>query len=272
MAYGLGALWVKSGFEVVRIDKDLLEARVAAPLPPLFRTRPLGVSQDAVWVADAKKDALYKLDPTTAELLLEISVNLSSRHASFAFSEDLVWNLNPNPDDAKGQLLTAFDSGSGDLRREIALPSGGFGVVLNNGSLWVTQPITGQLLRINETDGTLLSTTELGGWPGPAVLGDGALWVYNLANATVQRIDLVTGTLEVTISTSLPKTPEGLMVFGDGNLWLGPVELKVLSQVDTETNEERRVIQGTTFRGLAFGDGSLWVCDGSAIMRIAVPD
>ncbi|MDV7145484.1 hypothetical protein R3X27_22595 [Tropicimonas sp. TH_r6] len=272
LAYGHDALWVKSGFKVVRMDKDTLEERVAAPLPALFRTRPFGVSEDAIWVADAKKDALYKFDTKTAELLLEITVKLSSRHARLAFNDGVVWILNPNPADPKGQLLTAFASVSGDVRSEIALPSGGFGVVYIDGSLWVTQPITGQLLRINETDGTALSTTELGGWPGPAVLGDGFLWVYNVADATVQRVDLDTGEVVATIPTSLPKTPEGFMVFGGGYLWLGPVEGNVLSQVDTGTNTESHLIEGTKFRGLAFGDGSLWVCDGSAIMRLAVPD
>lgn len=272
LAYGHGALWIRSGFEVVRLDKDTLEASVAGPLPPLFRTRPLGLSTEAVWVADAKKNALYKLDPKTAELLLEIPVKLSSRHATLAFSDGLVWTLIPDPGNAKGQLLSAFDSRTGDRHRDIALPSGGFGVVCDEDTLWVTLPVDGQLMRIDHADGTLLSMTDLGGWPGPMVLGNGALWIYNVRDATVQRVDRGTGELIATIPTSLPKTPEGLMVFGGGYLWLGPVELGLLSQVDTATNAERRMIGGTRIRGLTFGDGSLWVSDGDAILRVAVPD
>lgn len=270
LSYGHGALWVVSRFELVRIDPSNLQ-EVKPAVGTMTSYPAFGIGEGAAWVAQVKVGTLFKLDGTSGDLLLSAPADASYARSGLAIGGGAVWMLTQGDDHEQSRALSAFDVETGVLRSRLDLPAQGFGIAYARGSVWVTTRSGNQLYRVDPVANVIVSTIPLRELPGPIIAGGDSIWVFNLGDGTVQRIDATTGIVTATIEARLPREDSN-MVFGGGFLWVTPNGKSPLVQIDAGTNEVLRIYHGAAPTGLAFGDGSVWLSEGSHILRLAVPE
>lgn len=270
MTYGHGALWVVSGFELIRIETSNLH-EVKPDVGAMTSYPAFGIGDEAAWVAQVKSKTLYKLDGITAELLLKVPVDVSYAQSALAIGYGRVWVLSLGDNQEQARVLSGFDVETGDLRSRLELPAQGYGVALANGDVWVTSQSENAIYRVDPATNSILSILPLRDRPGPIVEGDGSLWVHNIGDGSVQRIDPLSGVVIATIETPLPRVASHV-AFGGGFLWISPDERSPLLQIDPGTNQILRGFHGVASTGLSFGDGAIWVSERNHILRLEPPE
>jgi streptogramin lyase len=270
--FGYGALWVRTGFTVTRIDAGTYTATEISLPGASQRQRGIAVGEGAVWIGDIGKKVIFKVDPVTSEVTLEIPAEMSSQFSRIAVGEGSVWTMVVG-DEGFETTLARFDAESGALQASVDLPSTGIGMVYGNGSVWVVSGQMDELYRVDVASDTLVSTTKLGDSPGLAAFGAGAVWVHNLGDATVQRVDAKTGEVIATIDTGLPYGPSEV-AFGGGFVWMNAYYRVPVLMLDPASNAVVRRYHGAPidrFTRLTYGDGSLWVGGARSILRLRPP-
>lgn len=138
--------------------------------------------------------------------------------------------------------------------------------VLADGSLWLPDSHSGNLIRINTSTNQIVATIKVGdpessradGYDpnGVAVSGD-IVWVTQRAERSIGRIDPVTNTLVETIK--LPNIPYDLII--DGNaLWVTSFEGDVVMRVDLDTKEIYSIYVNKPL-GIVAGGGAIWAVE-----------
>jgi sugar lactone lactonase YvrE len=178
-------------------------------------------------------------------LLLDNAGNRLKQISNPAFATGVLSDVELGPDNsvyvaldvsansANGEILR-FDAG-GNLLATIHLPPDGafsfnfyypFGFdVAADGSLWVPQPNTHNVIH-TDASGNLLASYSVGGVPEDvAVRADGQVFVANTGLGSVQRIDPGSGTVSV-FATGIT-SPLGLNFTPGGDLWVSDVNLGV---------------------------------------------
>jgi streptogramin lyase len=270
--FGYGALWVRTGFTVTRIDAETYAVTEISLPGASQRQRGIAVGEGAVWIGDIGKKVIFKVDPTSSEVTLEIPADMSSRFSQIAVGEGSVWTMVVGEEGFE-TTLARYDAESSALQASVDLPSTGIGLVYGNGSVWVVSGEKDELYRVDVASGALVSTTKLRDSPGLAAFGAGAVWVHNLGDATLQRIDAKTGEVIATIATGLPYGASDV-VFGGGFVWMNAYFRVPVLMIDPATDAVVRRYHSPPidrFTALAYGDGSLWVGGTRSILRLRMP-
>jgi streptogramin lyase len=155
----------------------------------------------------------------------------------------------------------------------LSKPYDGYRVAADNTAVWVYNPDTGDLLRIDPTTNQIVATIAVG--PGCDVgcgavaIGQGAVWVAADGASKVVRIDPQTNKIVATI----PITPnKGLQVFvTPGAVWVTDFLANTIFRIDPATNKVVSTLtnqQGAN--GVAFSAGSLWLCNAHASPTVLV--
>jgi YVTN family beta-propeller protein len=135
-------------------------------------------------------------------------------------------------------------------------------VFLTRGGGGEIPPITDQsVVRVDPSTNEIAGVVAVGAQPESVAFGaEEGLWVANFGERTVQRIDPETNTV-IRTEGGITGNPTGLAV-GGGFVWVsnGLVAGTVI-KIDPTTQATTSIDVGTGAKGVAFGEGALWVAN-----------
>ena len=254
--FGYGALWYMPGAKIVRIDAADNTVRSTLVKSASGQSRRVAFGDNAVWFADAGSQRIYKVDPESAEVVLDFYVDIHgfAEHA-IAVGAGSVWVVTVND-----RLLERFDVTTGEPEGEIPLPDPGSAVIFEAGAAWVIAPMKGALYRVDPDTHAITDVIPLPPSPKTMAAGDGSIWVLT-DGAGVARIDPVTRRVVAVIDA--PRRGWGDIDVGGGYVWFSLPDVFV--QLDPKTNAIVRLVDGPgtgqTSEGhsIRYGGGSLWL-------------
>ncbi len=265
--FGFGALWVMSGPKLIRItaaDNTVGETLIEGATGQVRR---VAFGEDAIWLADAGSQRMYKVDPDTGTVLLDFYVDIYGHiESTIAVGSGSVWIVTVND-----RLLERFDVATGEAQESIPLPSAASAVAFAFGAVWVVASQRGELYRVEPETKAITDTIAVLPVPRALTAGEGSIWVLSEDNA-VQRIDPETRRVIAAIGTQ--RKGWGDLDVGGGYVWFSLPG--VFAQIDPETNAVVGMFsaQGTGLssegHSLRYGGGSLWL-GGMPLRRILPP-
>jgi DNA-binding SARP family transcriptional activator/streptogramin lyase len=197
LATGLGAVWAATGGfgEVVRIDPDVGAATQRIPLgdpeDPIVPSVPsVGVGDGRVWAG--VPEGLARIDARSGDVVDTVDLN-SFQALQIAAGGGAVWVT------TIANRAKRVEASSGRPTAEFYAGGWVYPVVLGGGAAWVGG-LRG-LVKLNPDTGASLSTSAQVKLVTGIAYGEGSLWLTNGDTAEVVRLDPETGTVEATIPT-----------------------------------------------------------------------
>lgn len=199
-------------------------------------------------------------DSTVKRFAVSAAIDLGEEGSDVAVGEDAVWVTD------RRSTVVRVDPKTNGIVARISVPSGAGSVAVGEGAVWTTG--RSALARIDLSDNRVTGTVEVGAPQGLAV-GEGAVWVANLAgNGTLSRVD--PKTMRVVASIKVPPLPDddlplpqqpGQVAVGQGGVWVTDTRVGTVSRLDPKANRFTLTMSrvGPDSRGLAIGEGSIWV-------------
>ena len=233
IAAGDGSLWVVNGARtgapsgpipypettsVTRLDPATALTSATIKLPQAPSEGPptsyqIAVGRDGVWVINAD-GSVSRIAPASDQIVqtvrgLSVSAVASGAEGTWAIENtDIgkIAQLTPDRDRAVRHILVSAPQ---------ATPLSS--IAVGAGAVWVTDPQSGLLWRIDPGPVQAERTIALAPGASDVAYGAGAVWVANGASGTVSRVDPRTD--QVTDTIAVGNTPGRLMV-GDGSVWV----------------------------------------------------
>jgi DNA-binding SARP family transcriptional activator/outer membrane protein assembly factor BamB len=169
VAYGASAVWVGSQDNVVtRVDAR--DGTTIARIRGIANPVAIAATPSGVWVAQATRAALVRIDPT--ENRVTRTIPLGSFASSVAIGRGSVWAV--TPDDGH---LWRIDQTSNAVMAGITIASQASAVVVAGGQVWVASTSTGTLYRIDPRANRIVQTLELAHPIGTLAASRDHLWV-----------------------------------------------------------------------------------------------
>ena len=167
--------------------------------------------------------------------------------------EGAVWIANKETDQ-----VIPVDERTGEVGDPITVGDEPDSVAVGFGAVWVTNSKSNTVSKIDPGSREVTDEIDAGAGPEGIVVSDDAVWVANLLGNSVTRIspdDLATRTRPV------GEGPVQLAVTDSGNLWVTLSEADRVVEVDPSSGDPtgKGVNVSGQPRGIAFGDGKLWV-------------
>jgi DNA-binding beta-propeller fold protein YncE/predicted Ser/Thr protein kinase len=160
---------------------------------------------------------------------------------------------------APNGTLSAIDSETREVRSRTRLGRGVSGVAIGAGSVWVSNPRTGMVLR-TDSSGRVIARVAVGGRPGAVVFAGGRLWVADGKGAGLTAIDAETNR---PIERGVPPRSAPLrLAAGAGAVWASSATAGSVRRVDLATavaDPPIRVGRGPA--GITVGGGLVWVAN-----------
>lgn len=142
------------------------------------------------------------------------------------------------------------------------------GVTIGAGSVWVSNPRTGTVLRL-DTAGKVTGRLHLGGSPGAIVSGGGRIWVADEGGAGITAID---GPRARVIRRGLaPHAAPLRLAVGAGGLWVSSASTGTVRRIDLGTLAVGPpILAGRGPAGITVGHGLVWVANSrsSSVTRV----
>lgn len=279
MGFGFDSLWMMSDGRLVRVnatdnsvtDIEIPVSETGAALTENDKYRGIAVGEGAVWVPDMGSSTIYKVDPKSNKVVLNVPTNIFGGQGSIGVGAGAIWVVTFDNHD---KTLTRYNAESGVEEAQITLPHPCRGVAFGNGYVWVTAATRGELYRIDPLANRIASTTELHGASHILVFWEGSIWIAYDAEGLVERIDAKTGDVVATIKTgSTDMERDGDIAVGGDFIWV-ITRGSIVARIDPTNNllrglyrPEPGLIVG---RRIRYGGGSLWI-SGKSIYRFKPP-
>lgn len=151
-------------------------------------------------------------------------------------------------------------------------PGGAAGVRFGFGSLWVTDPSSQDLTRLDPETGEVQATVAVDYGASFQDVSDDSVWVMNNSLGTVLRVDPATNSVVARVTVADGGVDGGDLTVGGGSVWARVSDALVV-RVDPATNEVTARLGEPKGSGSAASDGrNLWVSahDVFAVYRIPV--
>jgi len=267
-----------------------IAAKISIPGSPDW----VGIGSDSVWISNAGKDSLARIDPSTNKIAKTVPV--SRRPCSgIALGFGAVWspsckghridrvNLHTNTieaqistpiGDSEGGIaagagaawlvadrqgkLVRINSALNKIDGQVKLASGSFVPVASAGAIWVSSTEHNLVSRIEPAQPAIATTIPVG--PSPRFMACTAtdVWVLNQGDGTVSRIDAATNKVVATIDAGVPGKGGDIAV-GEGFVWVTMIDIP-LTQIDPTTNKVVAQYIGEGGDALRVGHGAVWMC------------
>jgi streptogramin lyase len=158
--------------------------------------------------------------------------------------------------DKKG-VLARIDPAANKIIAEIKVSPGSYGVVCTDDRVWVTSTEKSVLACIDPSTNTVVDTIATGPAPRFLASGEGAIWTLNQGDGSVSRIDAKTRKLLATIEVGVPGDGGDIAV-GEGSVWVTSFEFP-LSRIDPGKNQVVQQFAGPGGDAVRVGLGSVWL-------------
>jgi virginiamycin B lyase len=281
-------LGVKAAGVRIPIERLIPEAVFAYPGAPDW----IAVDE-AVWVSNAPKGTVAKLDPKTNSVAATIATgNRPCSGLTAAFGTLWVPNCGDKTiarvdlktgavtatvpttvgnsegsvaagagsiwlmTDAKG-TLARFDPETNHVVAEIYVAPGSYGLAFGEDAVWVTSTDRSTVARVDPHTNLVVDTIAVGPAPRFIAVGGGAVWTLNQGDGSVSRIDPKTNKVAATIEVGVPG-PGGDIAVGEGSVWVTSFEYP-LSRIDPSTNAVVQQFFGKGGDAVRVGLGSVWL-------------
>ncbi|KXA93527.1 hypothetical protein AKJ66_01885 [candidate division MSBL1 archaeon SCGC-AAA259E22] len=188
-----------SSFEVVKPEKEI---KVVAS----FSAPGMGLAWDGtyLWSADKDKEKIYKLDPSTGEVVFSFSVHGMRDPRGLAWDGTHLWNTTSEIayqyDPSTGEVISSFDSKLPVIPKGLAWDGSYLCVVANEaGSIRKVDPQTEKVvssLELSRSDaGSIAPSSWVAGYRGPTGLAwDGShFWIANDNTDKIYKLDPSSG-------------------------------------------------------------------------------
>jgi DNA-binding beta-propeller fold protein YncE/predicted Ser/Thr protein kinase len=155
--------------------------------------------------------------------------------------------------------LTGIDPDTQRVVSKVQVGKGSSGVTIGAGSVWVSNPRTGMVLRL-DTAGKVTARLHLGGNPGALVSGGGRIWVADEDGAGVTVIN---GPRARVIRRGLaPHAAPLRLAVGAGGLWVSSAGTGTVRRIDLGTLAVGPpILAGRGPAGVTVGHGLVWVAN-----------
>jgi len=252
------------------------------------------VTPDAVWVTNAAKNTVHRLDAKTNKVAATIEVGkkpCSGLAAGFGSiwvpncgdktvsridvkTNEIVATVLAGPanseggiaasddsvwmlSDAKG-IISRIDPDTNKVIAEIQVPAGSFACVVGeDGAVWVSSTDNSLLARLDPKTNLVTDKIEVGPKPRFLAAGGGSIWTLNQGDGTVSRVDVKTKKLVQHIEVGVPGNG-GEIAYGEGVVWVTVFDIP-LSQIDPATNKVVKQWLGAGGDSVRAGLGTVWI-------------
>jgi streptogramin lyase len=157
--------------------------------------------------------------------------------------------------------LSGIDPGAAVVTgRPLHLERGIAGVTTSAGSVWVSSPRRGEVLRIDPLVGRVTARIDVGGRPGAIVTGGRRVWVADDAGGGVTAINAVGG--RIFRRGIAPHTAPLRLAVGAGAVWVSSASTGAVRRIDLSTATAGPPIPvGRGPAGITVGGGLVWVAN-----------
>lgn len=248
---------------------------------------------EQVWVSNAPKNSVSRLDPKTNKVLATITVG-KEPGSGLVTGFGSLWVPNCGDgtisriDLAKGEVTATFrcpvadsegglasgagsvwvvkDSGDklvridpakNEIAAEIPIAAGSVAVAFGEGAVWITSPLKSVLTRVDPATNALVETIPVGPKPRFLTVGAGSIWTLNQGDGSLSRVDARTNELVATIEAGIPGGG-GEIAFGEGSIWATVWEYPI-TRIDPATNTVVQQFTGAGGDSIRVGHGSVWL-------------
>jgi DNA-binding beta-propeller fold protein YncE/predicted Ser/Thr protein kinase len=164
--------------------------------------------------------------------------------------------------------LSGIDSRTRKVISKWQVGRGVSGVTIGAGSVWVTNPETGNVLRIDPV-GKVTARIPVGGRPGAIVSGGARIWVADEDGAGVTAIDAQRA--RVLRRGLAPHAAPLRLAAGAGGLWVSSATTGTVRRIDLGTLAVGPpILAGRGPAGVTVGHGLVWVANSrsSSVTRV----
>jgi len=254
------------------------------------------VTDDSVWVATTKPNAVKRIDPVTNKVVAEVILT-AEPCSGLANGFGSIWvplcgkkpmlarvdtarnkisaMLAIQPADPEGGIAASADSvwivtdkngvllrldpSTGNVRQRISIPPGSFNPIFSDGVIWVTGFASSVLTSVNAVTGEVLESVPVGPQPRFLTAGGGSIWTLNQGDGSISRVDEKSRKLIATITAGIPGLG-GDISYGADSAWASVFDIP-LTRMDSQTNKVVRQWVGPGGDSLRFGHASIWLTD-----------
>jgi DNA-binding beta-propeller fold protein YncE len=158
--------------------------------------------------------------------------------------------------------LSRIDPESNQVVSELRLPEGCDSLRFGETALWLTCPGESKVLRIDPQTNLVVNRIEVGGKPHSIAFGENSVWVLCLADGKVERIDPKTNKVTKTIDLEVPNA-DGEIAFGENFVWVTLTGFP-LTRIDPATDKVAQQFVGEGGGAITVGLGSIWLTNKTA--------
>jgi predicted Ser/Thr protein kinase len=169
---------------------------------------------------------------------------------------------------ASDGTLSAIDSATRRVTSKLRIGRGVSGVTIGAGSVWVSNPRTGVVLRL-DTAGNVTARVPVGGSPGAIVSGGGRIWVADEDGAGITAID--SPGARIVRRALVPHAAPLRLAVGAGGLWVSSASTGTVRRIDLGTmSPGPPILAGRGPAGVTVGHGLVWVANSrsSTVTRV----
>ncbi len=158
--------------------------------------------------------------------------------------------------------LLRIDPESNQVVSELRLPEGCDSLRFGETALWLTCPNENKVLRIDPQTNLVVNRIEVSGKPHSLAFGENSVWVLCLAEGKVEQIDPKTNKVTRTIELSVPNA-DGEIAFGENFAWVTLTGFP-LNRIDPQTGKVAQQFVGEGGGAISVGLGSIWLTNKAA--------
>jgi virginiamycin B lyase len=253
---------------------------------------------EAVWVVNAGKDSVAKIDGKTnksGEALTGLHKPCSGLATGFGSllipncGDQSLVRVDPKTGKVSGTLtvgavninsavavnadsiwmltdgkttLVRIDPESNEVVSDLRLPEGCDSLRFGETALWVTCPGENKVLRIDPQTNLVVNRIEVSGKPHSIAFGENSVWVLCLAEGKVERIDPKTNKVTKTIELGVPNA-DGEIAFGENFAWVTLTGFP-LTRIDPQSDKVAQQFVGEGGGAISVGLGSIWLTNMAA--------
>jgi len=199
------------------------------------------VTDNAVWVASTRPNAVLRIDPATNKIVATVKVSgeacsgLATGFGSIwvpicgekpelvridATKNTITATLSIAPAGPEGGIaasddsvwmatdkkgtLTRIDPSTNNVRQKISIPPGSYNPLFSNGIVWITGVESSILTAVDAATGRVLESVGVGPKPRFLTSGGASIWTLNQGDGTVSRVNEKSRKVIASIQVGIP--------------------------------------------------------------------